>query len=211
MGRGCHRPDRKPAALVCKTKWVSCWLFVLLFFCFVCFVCFVCFGFNAEGDVALFHFTDSRNLPSIRKYGLLSWKRLVGRNIVHWPASSEDSRRLDARLNLEDYIRLCRRREHPMATRALHEGRIQDYVWIEISDVVTQWTATLYSSDNAVAKRAIINNDPRTALESDSIQAEILVLSGLNARWITFPTASAISNTSAAHINSNNFGFDMPF
>ena len=126
--------------------------------------------------MTLFHFTDSRNLPSIQKNGLLSWKRLVGRNIVHWPASSEDSRKLDARSNLENYIRLCTRREHPMASCALYEGRIKDYVWLEISDAVTQWTSTLYSSDNAVAKRAIINNDPHTALKSNSIQAEVLIL-----------------------------------
>lgn len=161
--------------------------------------------------MTLYHFTDSRNLPSIRKYGLLSWKRLVRRNIMHWPASSEDSRILDARLNLEDYIRLCTRREHPMAFRALHEGRIQNYVWLEISDTVTQWKATIYSNDNAVAKRAIINNDPRTALESNSIQAEILVLGDLNAKLINFPDVSVVSNTAKARIGDDAFDFDIPF
>lgn len=157
--------------------------------------------------MALFHFTDSRNIPSIKKLGLLSWKRLVGRNIMHWPASSEDSRKLDARSNLEDYIRLCTRREHPMASRAVYEGRIGDYVWLEISDVVTQWTATLFSSDNAVAKRAIINSNPLTAMDSKSIQAEILVLNRLDARWITFPVAG--SNIEQAR--NDDSGFNIPF
>lgn len=161
--------------------------------------------------MTLFHFTDSRNLPSIQIYGLLSWKRLVGRNIVHWPASSEDSRKLDARSNLEDYIRLCTRREHPMATRALFERRIKDYVWLEISDVVTQWEATLYSSDNAVANRAIINNDPNTALKSNSIQAEVLILSRLDARWITFPVVRNVSSAAKACTSNDESDFDLPF
>ena len=159
----------------------------------------------------LFHFTDSRNLPSIQKNGLLSWNRLVGRNIEHWPASSEDSRKLDARSNLEDYIRLCTRREHPMAARALYEGRIRDYVWLEISDVVTQWVTTLYSSDNAVAKRAIINNDPLTALNSNFIQAEVLILTRLDPRWITFPSTRRIIKNVPSRTNNTDFDFDLPF
>lgn len=162
---------------------------------------------NAENELTLFHFTDSRNVPSIKKYGLLSWKRLLGQNIMHWPASSEDSRKLDARSNLQDYIRLCTRQEHPMALRAVYDGRIKDYVWLEISDVVTRWAATLFSSDNAVAKRAIINNDPLTALESKSIQAEILILNRLDARWITFPTAEADVVQTRIHDSD----FDRPF
>ena len=130
---------------------------------------------------------------------------------MHWPASSEDSRKLDARLNLEDYIRLCTRREHPMATRALHEGRIKNYVWLEINDAVTRWTATLYSNDNAVAKRAIINNDSRTALESNSIQAEILVMGGLNAKWINFPEVIVPLNNAKAQIANDDFDFEIRY
>ncbi|RRV29286.1 DUF4433 domain-containing protein [Pseudomonas sp. o96-267] len=158
-------------------------------------------GIQREIYMPLYHFTDSRNLESIRRYGLLSWKRLLARGMAHWPASSEDSRKLDARSNLEDYVRLCTRREHPMAARALYEGRIQDYVWLEVSEVVTRWKATLYSSDNAVAHRSIINNDPRTALESCSVQAEVLVLGGVNSKWITFPTT---------HPAVSDFDFDIP-
>ena len=161
--------------------------------------------------MALFHFTDSRNLPSIRLHGLLSWKQLVRRNIPHWPASSEDSRKLDARSNLEDYIRLCTRRQHPMAALALYERRIKDYVWLEINDVVTQWRGTVYSSDNAVAKRAIIDRNPLTALGSTSIQAEVLISSRLDTRWITFPEAGTIVNTETARTSNRDSGFDLPF
>ena len=98
-----------------------------------------------------------------------------------------------------------------MAIRALYENRIKDYVWLEISDDVTRWKATLYSSDNAVANRSIINSDPNTALDSDSIQAEILILGGLNAKWINFPTTTGSSKTPTTRMSRNEPGFDIPF
>lgn len=135
----------------------------------------------------LFHFTDSRNLPSIRRHGLLSWSRLLAKGLEHWPASSPDSRTYDARSGLEDYVRLCIRPSHPMADRAVYEGRIRDYVWLEVDEAVTRWASTLFANDNAVAKRTVINGDPRTALESKTGQAEVLIHGRLDQRWITFP------------------------
>jgi len=158
--------------------------------------------------VTFYHFTDSRNIPSIRRYGLLSWKRLVEKNIAHWPASSENSRWLDLRINLQDYIRLCKQPNHPMAHKAIQEGRIQDFVWLEIDDVVINWRATLYSSDNAVAHRAVINSNSRTALDSNSMQAEILVLGGLNQKWIKFPDLQSKKYATRLPMES---GFDIPF
>ena len=137
--------------------------------------------------MTLYHFTDSRNIPSIKRYGLLSWRILVNRNIPHWPASSKMSRVLDAKRNLQGYIRLCTRCEHPMAYRAIMEGRVKELVWLEIDDTVMRWQSTLFSSENAVSKTAIINNDPQTALESSSIQAEVLICGGLKNRWIMLP------------------------
>lgn len=137
--------------------------------------------------MVLYHFTDSRNLPSIKRYGLLSWQKLLQRNIHHWPASSEESRYYDSRKGLENYVRLCRYTNHPMANYALRHGRINDFVWLEISGDVLQWRATRYSNDNAVRNLVIINSDPRTALESTSIQAEIMVFESLNPRFIRFP------------------------
>ena len=96
-----------------------------------------------------------------------------------------------------------------MAYIAIREERIQDFVWLEIDDVVTNWRATLYSSDNAVANRAIINNDPQTAFNSPSIQAEILVHGGLNARYIKFPEKQT-TRTNNKEIFKN-LDFDIPF
>jgi hypothetical protein len=98
-----------------------------------------------------------------------------------------------------------------MAALALYERRIKDYVWLEISDVVTQWRGTVYSSDNAVAKRSIINGDPTTAMGSTSIQAEVLISSRLDTRWITFPEAGTIVNAEIARTSNRDSGFDLPF
>ena len=149
---------------------------------------------TAGGTTCLYHFTDPRNLPSIRKYGLLSWKRLLSRRIDHYPASNALSRELDDRHNLGDYVRLCVRREHPMASRAVFERRIIDFVWLEVNIAVIRWGSTRFSNDNAASNRALVNSDPKTAMESSSNQAEVLVCGGLGVRWITFPSESIQEN-----------------
>ena len=160
--------------------------------------------FNQEHgtDVAakcLYHFTDPRNLPSIQKHGLLSWKRLLSRGILHHPASNTLSRELDDRHNLGDYVRLCVRREHPMAARAVIERRIIDFVWLEVDIAVIRWTATRFSNDNAASNRALVNTDPKTAMESPSNQAEVLVCGGLAVRWISFPSECIHENRVSVH------------
>lgn len=80
-----------------------------------------------------------------------------------------------------------------MAQRAVYEGRILDYVWLEVDQSVIHWQSTLFSSDNAVARRAIIDANCRTAMESSSIQAEVLVHERIDQRWITFPRPKALS------------------
>lgn len=135
----------------------------------------------------LYHFTDSRNLPSILGLGLRSWYDLERRGVKHIPGSSPLSRQLDARKNLQDYVRLSLRPSHPMATVAINEGRIARLVWLTVDDAVLRWRSTLFSDCNAAANAAIINSDPETALNSTDIQAEILVKGSVAVRWITFP------------------------
>ena len=45
----------------------------------------------------------------------------------------------------------------------------------------------MFSDVNAVSNQAIINDDKRTFLNSNDIQAEVLVYGSLNTNWITFP------------------------
>jgi len=146
----------------------------------------------------LYHFTDPRNIPSIRENGLLSWQQLKIRGITHFPASNDLSRNLDAAKNLQNYVRLCLQQQHPMATMALFEGRIGNLVWLVIDDAVLQLQTTLFSNRNAAANAAIINRDPHTALGSNDQQAEVLVAESIEPRWIIFPSESQ-KNTNALY------------
>jgi len=136
----------------------------------------------------LFHFTDSRNLVSIRRHGLMSWQQLVWRGIQHVAGSNDLSRRLDAQRNLGNYVRLCLQPDHPMAHVALREGRIHDLIWLKIDAAVANRNTTLFSDENATARCACIDHERSTALHSDSDQAEILVKTRISPDLITFPS-----------------------
>ena len=126
--------------------------------------------------------------------GLQSWKRLVERGIRHQPASSGDSRSLDLRRRLEDYVRLAISDYHPMAYLAEKQGRVEELVWLAIDDRVLRFNP-LFSDKNATANDATINSDPRTAFESDSDQAEVLIRGFVALRWIRFPSYPGIRDS----------------
>lgn len=135
----------------------------------------------------LYHFTDVSNLDSIRRMGLRSWKRLVERGIRHRPASDGASRSLDLKKGLEDYVRLAIADYHPMAYMAEKQGRVEGLVWLTIDDRVLRFRP-LFSNKNAAAGDAIIDDDPRTAFESENDQAEVLIPGFISLRWIRFPS-----------------------
>ncbi|MBA3243069.1 MAG: DUF4433 domain-containing protein [Acidobacteria bacterium] len=66
-----------------------------------------------------YHFTDTRNLASIAKYGLLSLRQLSDRGIkVAAPGGNEWSHDADRHKGLDDHVHLCFmdehvRRQHP--------------------------------------------------------------------------------------------------
>jgi len=135
----------------------------------------------------VYHFTDARNISSIRRLGLLSWKTLIERNIEHIPASNELSRELDQAKNLQHYVRLCINRNHPMATRAQCDGRVNQLVWLTINQAIFSWKSTLFCNKNAASNDAIISRDPKLVLNSSDPQAEILIENALADRWVLFP------------------------
>lgn len=146
-----------------------------------------------ENNFYLYHFTDSRNIPSIKKYGLLSWQELLNKNIKHIPASNELSRRLDKKHNLEDYVRLCLNKDHPMFRAALYYGRVNNLVWLKIKTEVIDIPDTLFSNDNATSSRAIIDYSKLTAFNSKSTQAEILVKKRIEQKYIIFGDETILS------------------
>jgi len=106
----------------------------------------------AEKNITvLYHFTDRANLQSIRNNGgLYSWEYCEDNNIrITFPGGDDLSRSLDRRYNLENYVRLCFTKNHPMMYVAQKQGRINNPVILEIYPEVIYWKDTLFSDMNA--------------------------------------------------------------
>ena len=82
-----------------------------------------------------FHFTDARNVDSIRKHGIqsLSEIRRLGIEVAVF-GSSAISRSLDVERGLDKYVHLCFKNEHPMEHVArVGQQRIKDTWFIPVS------------------------------------------------------------------------------
>ena len=97
----------------------------------------------------LYHFTDRRNLESIRRHGgLYSWKYCDTHDInIPYTGGDSMSRSLDCRYDLEDYVRLSFCDDHPMTYRLSQNG--YDLVLLKIKVDVAELDATLFSDMNA--------------------------------------------------------------
>lgn len=111
-------------------------------------------------NVACFyHFTEKSNLQSIRKYrGLYSWYYCKQKNIlIPSPGGDYDSRNLDVRHGLQDYVRLSFCHKHPMAyvkrNEALKRNEYKDFVILHIAIDVAGFMDTQFSDMNAADNR----------------------------------------------------------
>lgn len=117
-----------------------------------------------NGINCLYHFTDRRNLPSIKKLGgLYSWQWLDTNNIRYLYSDYSDSHRMDNARNLQNYVRLSFCKTHPMAYRKWADSKNSgdstsdrfDPVLLEIElDILDD--NVLISDKNAVDNNAII-------------------------------------------------------
>lgn len=96
-----------------------------------------------------YHFTDKRNLASIKRHGgLYSWSYCESHNItIPYAGGGSTSRSLDSFYGLEDYVRLSFCNNHPMMYRLEQEG--YDLVLLKISVDVALLEETLFSDMNA--------------------------------------------------------------
>lgn len=96
-----------------------------------------------------YHFTDRRNLASIREHGgLFSWKYCEDHGIaIPYTGGSDFSRSLDRSHGLSDYVRLSFCDDHPMAFRLKQDG--YDLVLLKIKVDVASIDTTLFSNMNA--------------------------------------------------------------
>jgi len=101
----------------------------------------------------LYHFTDVRNIPSIKNHGgLLSWYYCHTHGItIPCQGGDYDSRELDKKYGLEDYVRLSFCDDHPMKWRLEQSGSIMKVLRIKVD--VALLKDTQFSDMNAADKR----------------------------------------------------------
>lgn len=100
-----------------------------------------------------YHFTDRRNIPKIKEMGgLYSWSYCEDHDIrIPNPGGDDQSRELDRRYGLQDFVRLSFCDDHPMAYRKQQEGA--DLVLLVIDVEVATFLETLFSDMNATDVR----------------------------------------------------------
>lgn len=113
-----------------------------------------------HGIKSLFHFTDVSNLESIRKTGLLTWKKLDELKIPARMNSSGLSHNLDASKGLADYVRLSFCKKHPMMYVSLKDKRISTPVVLEIKLEAVSRPGVLFCEINAATKAAKASSNP---------------------------------------------------
>ena len=96
-----------------------------------------------------FHFTDIRNIESIKKNGgLYSWRYCEEHDIhIENAGGDETSKYLDTKHGLDDYVRLSFCTDHPMAWRLKQDGCT--LVLLKIKAEVAWFQGTLFSDINA--------------------------------------------------------------
>ena len=104
---------------------------------------------TSNGIRYLYHFTDRRNLDSIRRNGgLYSWYYCENHDIsIPYPGGGEQSRNHDRWHGLQDYVRLSFCDDHPMAYRLKQDG--YNLVLLTIKIDVALLEETLFSDINA--------------------------------------------------------------
>ena len=94
--------------------------------------------FGRKGVRELWHFTDKRNLASIRAHdGLRSLRWLQSNGIkIPAPGGNDWSHDADRRNNLDRFVHLCFFPNHPMCYVAQNDGRIGDVAWLRVNVAV---------------------------------------------------------------------------
>ena len=97
---------------------------------------------------ALFHFTDRRNLVSIRSSGgLFSYARLREMGVdIPAPGGNDWSHDADAYRGMDQYVHLCFKPTHPMEYVARTDGRIVSSVFLNIHTSVLNIDRVLFAA-----------------------------------------------------------------
>lgn len=107
--------------------------------------------FRGRGVHRLWHFTDQRNLDSIRALGGLYPLRSLKERAVPIPApgGNDWSHTADARCGVDQFVHCCFFDDHPMCFRAKQDGRIKDPVWLSVDVAVLDLPGVRFTADVA--------------------------------------------------------------
>jgi ssDNA thymidine ADP-ribosyltransferase, DarT len=97
----------------------------------------------------LYHFTDRRNLDSIRAQGGLHPLSDLVKKCINIPApgGNQWSHDADEFKGMGLYVHLCFRSNHPMEFVARQEGRIGDSIFLEIHPSVINFANVMFTPD----------------------------------------------------------------
>ncbi len=109
---------------------------------------------SADDNYYLYHFTDARNLDSIRKNGLLSWNALDEKKLDYVSVADADSHKLDFERGWENYVRLSFCKYHPMGLKASKNSEILILKILPkiVIDCADTKGSVLVTNTNAVSK-----------------------------------------------------------
>lgn len=101
----------------------------------------------------LFHFTDTRNLPSIRTHGILSRKVMKDIGVRPVAFGGDDlSQGLDDLAGFDEYVHLCLFDDHPVAYKARKDGRLLIVRYLPISKNVLGSDGVLFCAGVSIKK-----------------------------------------------------------
>lgn len=101
-------------------------------------------GFNRF----LYHFTDTRNLPSIKEHGILSFEKATTLKISNIVSGGNDwSHDADVYSGLQKFVHLCFWDQHPMEYAARKGGRLQETTFLKINPEVLSIPGVMFTND----------------------------------------------------------------
>lgn len=91
-----------------------------------------------------YHFTDERNLPSIKKHGLYALSEHASLSIAPKCHGGDAQSHADDRLKgVDKFVHLCPIASHPMEFRAKESGRLKSTRFLEISSEILRVPGTM--------------------------------------------------------------------
>lgn len=80
----------------------------------------------------MYHFTDTRNLPSVKEHGILSMAEIRRRELDVVPGGNQWSFDADTRSGMDEFVHLCFFKDHPMEFYAKKEERVESVKYLRI-------------------------------------------------------------------------------